>query len=276
MYFDDYNELNGNYIPYYNKKIRLEGDINFINNFNTWLNNISICDIEFNSRIDNLPNYIYNLIIEFCYNFNQQINNLPNNLLQLKLLSCYEFNKKVNLLPNIITNLVIDSNKFNNSLDRIKFINTTKIKLYFNNVFNKKVDNLPKTTRLFDLIVCSSFNQTIDNLPNNIDNIIIVCISFNQKIDNLPTNLKYFKLYSNVFKNKLNKLHNVVFNTNIDLNGMYLSSTIKTLTYDSNILISNLPSTIKTLTIQSEYKKQLDMLPEGIEKLYLHCNKFYK
>ena len=92
-------------------------------------------------------------------------------------------------------NTIIIKPSFNNNIDLIKF-NDNIISLVFSK-FNT-IDNCIKrinNNKYFNIQTykCSQFNLSVDNLPQNLQNIIFG-YHFNQTVDNLPQNLQNLTL----------------------------------------------------------------------------------
>lgn len=102
---------------------------------------------------------------------------------------------------------------------------------------------------------CPSFNNPIDNLPDNIEFIIFPINSdFNQPINNLPSKLKHLELYDN-------------FNQPLD----NLPHGVKTLIINSyyNHPLDNLPESLENLEIRGEFNYSLNNLPRGLKTLII-------
>lgn len=133
-----------------------------------------IFGIEFNSKIDNLPNSIR--ILKFTDIFNQSIDKLPSSLLKLSL--SYYFNHKCDNLPETLVDLSIEE-KFTHLLNNLP---NKLLVLRINNCQIYKLFYLPNS--LTHLIIhtnnYSEFPfETIFNYPSSIIEIIygeIACL----------------------------------------------------------------------------------------------------
>lgn len=134
----------------------------------------------------------------------------------------------VNQIKNDTTHVRFRWN-FDKEIDLTNFNNL--IYIYFGNVFDQNVDNLP--SNLQKLEFGYEFNQNIDNLPPNLHTLKF-SKWFNQKVDNLPTKLKTLILPD-------------MFNQNLD----------------------KLPKTLEELCVGWRYKCTLDNLPPTLKKLVI-------
>lgn len=137
--------------------------------------------------------------------------------------------------------LLINSNDidFSNDLIIIYFMKKYK-KVVFGDKFNSPVNWLPEG--ITHLQFGKSFNQSLDNLPGTLKELIIASqeiawCKFNKPLDNLPIGLEHLTL-----------------------------RIVENYTYP----INNLPSTIKTLSfICKDYHHPINNLPEGLEELII-------
>lgn len=137
-----------------NKNISIPIDIVSNNITEIYFKNIYGC-LNYTNSIDNLKNKENIKIIRINVHFNNSLDNLPINLEEL-----------------IIRNVYNDSK-------------------YKNNIFNKPLNNLPKTLK--KLSISGNFSQPLDLLP---EGLIMLKIpeNYNLKLDDLPISLKYLEL----------------------------------------------------------------------------------
>jgi hypothetical protein len=102
-----------------------------------------------------------------------------------------------------ITEIVIQSYKFNQSLERLPK-NLKKLKLICA-TFNQSLDQLPTSLEYLQ-INSLNFNQNLLNLPNSLKVLILNCSNFNQHLDYLPIQLEIFVISSDNFTYPLNNL----------------------------------------------------------------------
>ena len=105
------------------------------------------------------------------------------------------------------------------------------------------------------IIFLDTFNEPIDNLPDNIEEIIFGN-DFNQSVNNLPINLK--KIY---FADK--------FNQSLDLLPNGLEEIEFSPDSEFQQLLDNLPNSLKVLKFGFNYNRPLENLPEGLKILQL-------
>ena len=96
--------------------------------------------------------------------------------------------------------------------------------------FNQPVDNLPENIYKIRFGFC--FNQPVDNLPKKLTQLTFG-YKFNKPVDNLPKNLKYL-----TFNNEFNQPVDNLPNNLIEL----------TFGYSFNQSVDNLPNNLKYLT----------------------------
>ncbi len=130
------------------------------------IKNDKINNINYTHKLDNLPNKLIRLNIEFGYNL--PIENLPNSLKYLSIKKY--FNQIVDNLP-----------------DGLEYLN-------LGDDFNQPINNLPSSLKI--LILGRSFCQTINNLPNGLKKLEINNI-YKQHIQNLP-NLEDLQLFCHI------------------------------------------------------------------------------
>lgn len=238
-----------------------------INNLNYGLSSLSIIEdkIEFNKTIDNLPISLIKIELLFCYDFNQKIDNLPLKLNKLLILS-NNFNKKINKLPNSLKYISLSCRVFNKSIENLYFKNENIFLSLYSRYFNNNYNNLINKIKIIDFSF-EVFNQPIDNIPNSINMLSISLNNFNQSLNNLPQSIIKLIFRSSIFNKNLNKISCKKLTTNVNLNVIKLSSSVKVLTYDSKEVITNLPNSIDTLIIQSNYLHSLELIPEGIKTI---------
>lgn len=161
---------------------------------------------DFNKSIDCLNNVdIKTIIFSKFSEFNQPIDNLPYNLINLTMGWC--FNQKINNSQNTFSRA---KNKFINKKNKSWLIkscylpNSLKSLNFFKDlsVFNQEIDILP--SNLENLVLSSYFNLSVNNLPNNLKYLSLGS-NFNlSKINNLPLKLKYLDIYrcKNIYEYK--------------------------------------------------------------------------
>ena len=168
----------------------------------------------FNQPVDALPPTITHLTFNMYSIFNHTISNIPTSITHLSLGQA--FNQPVDNIPSSITHLTIGI-LFNQSISNlpssIQYL-TLGCDLPISNLpfsirnltlfwyFNHPVDALPYsiTHLTFD---DGAFNQPIDLLPSSITHLTFGHYSmFNQSLNNLPINLEYIEL-SPMYKNKI-------------------------------------------------------------------------
>lgn len=128
--------------------------------------------------------------------------------------------------------------------------------LIFNN--NEPLNNYIDILNKYKIIYFGNiFNQELSNIPENIETIIFSEDSiFNQEIKNLHSNLK--------------KIH---FGNNFIKSLDYLPDSLEEIIFNSESLfdsdLSNLPKSIKKIILGYKYSKSLNYLPSGLEYLKL-------
>ena len=173
-------------------------------------------DSFYNYPLDNLPDGLKVLMTSSCYNY--PLDNLPNSLEYL-VCGCY-FNQPINNLPQSLKCLVLEKN-FNQPLnnlppnlkeliiccyfyfDRLKPSDLRRYSEYESNDNSPKSQKKPNNDEDIndeeqDYIFFdgdSMFNNSIDNLPDSIENLVISATNFYQPINKLPKNLKYFQYW---------------------------------------------------------------------------------
>lgn len=156
------------------------------------------------------------------------------------------------------------------------------VNLYFGEKFDQSIDNLPD--EIDTIFFGRYFNQKINKYPSQIKRIYFG-IHYNQYVDNLPNDLTHLKLGFD-FKKSVNHLPpNLVsletgysFNEYVDCLPCNLESLI--LGNNFNRPLDNLPLNLKVLhLIQSKYqdlsdnyfKQSINYLPDSIEVISMEC-----
>lgn len=179
------------------------------------LNKLYIDNYNFNKQI-NLPENLTNLTI-ISSHIGQII--FPQKLIYLKFISInYNNNRNQNMnLPNNITHLNIDINNSTYSLilpDSVKFLilgsHIKRIErippieyLYLNCNNIKILEELPDG--LIKLIMGTSFNSPLNDLPSSIKKLVILNKEFNKNIANLPDAIEELH-FNHFFSQKLTKI----------------------------------------------------------------------
>lgn len=133
--------------------------------------------------------------------------------------------------------------------------------LKFNiDTFNQSLNNL--TNNLVYLEVKSDeFNQPIDNLPITLEYLTIESNKFNQSLDLLPIALKYLCIESNEFSQPIN---------NLPINLEHLVLETRNFIHD----FTNLPSSLISLEVNVRCKNEkiydLTNLPHSLKSLYIN------
>lgn len=218
---------------------------------------------EFNQPLDFLPISLKKLIING--KFNQEINNLPPNLKKITI--CRKFNKTLINLPKSVEQLEL----FNDSAilpDHIKLliIRSKKVplnfprdveRIVFNSEFNQPVDHLfnDEMKNLKTVEFGYHFNQTIDNLPDSVEELIIHR-KFNQQIRKFPLNMK---------KLVFNTQEEIYFDLEILPKGLEVLS----LKCKEGQKLINFPPNLKILVIDSKKDCVIENLPDSLRILAL-------
>jgi len=129
--------------------------------------------------------------------------------------------------------------------------------------------NSPVTSELIErignpefLYFGKSFNQPLDDLPENIVSICLVeSIDFDHPLDNLPQKLNYLNIGGYYFNRPIDFLPP-------DLKDLYLPENF-------NQPLNNLPRSLEYLNCGVFFNQPLNNLPEGLKKLRL-CGLRYK
>lgn len=116
--------------------------------------------------------------------------------------------------------------------------------------FNNSLDKLPDTVTRIYFPIDSAFNQRVDNLPANLEE---MCFgdAFNQPIDLLPSKLKRLKLGRN-FNHKVDKLPD-------KLDSLFLEDTSP-----FNYPINNLPKNLTVFRVGNSFNQPIDNLPPNL------------
>ena len=119
------------------------------------------------------------------------------------------------------------------------------------------------------VMLCNSYNQLIDWLPNEITHLVIGT-DFNQPLKNLPASLKYLAFepdgyYAHIthFTNRLDNLPHGLEELQLAISGI------------NTYLGENLPPTLKKLVILGFDAKEninINNLPDGLEYLFIGAN----
>ncbi len=288
--------------------------------YNKKINKI-VFDHLFDISIDSLPDSIESIHFYPGSCFSQPINKLPRKLTELKLDTCNFFNSTINFencfelntltLPENFnkylnlseTNLeyLILPQKYNTTLDTNSLSKSIKHLLLESSIFNS--DLLINTSFLTDLnIVCTDFNQTLDNLPVTLKQLSLFSDRFNQPLDNLPNSIITMILHLENFTFTLDKLPEGLINLHVSLgnkNIQYLNNLPTTLeklvvnykeknhgmleylpcglkfleiTGEFNELLLNLPDSINYLDLPYCYNKPIYWLPNSLNCLSMSCN----
>jgi hypothetical protein len=267
-----YNGIDGkfDYLTQLDDSLIIDG--NKLNIYGVWINGI-------NDKINFLIlNYQIDILIIRNSYWNQPINNLPNRILSIKIYSDL-FNQPVCYLPSELKILCIKSDYLS---DADEHHNDDNI----GGMFDQDINNLPPN--LEELVISSKcFNKPIDNLPINLKRLYIEGCDgdFDQSVNNLPNNLKILLIGSPCFEQELNNLPEsleiLYIEFLIDLPDILenLPQGLKTLYYglgdfgnrDSiySYTVNNLPNNITNLYLGS-FNNTIDYLPDSIEKLYIY------
>lgn len=139
------------------------------------------------------------------------------------------------------------------------FINTSSCSII---TYNKLPIGL-KTLELYS----REFNNSLDNLPANLETLKLSCTKLFTSLEYLPYNLKTLYINSMNFNSSLDNLPP-------NLEELFLVITIKKLECETNNLLNNLPNSIKKLTLFITIKNPndlvIDKLPDNLE--YLSVN----
>ena len=135
-------------------------------------------------------------------------------------------------------------------------LKTKTLTLHF--YFNEELKDLPVDVKIIIFGKLSTFNQKVDNLPNNLTHLTFGS-TFNQIVDNLPKNLTHLT-FGHYFNQSVDNLPSSL--TYLTL-GMYF-----------NQKIDNLPNNLTHLTIGHCFSQSIDKLPKSIRKLgFYSCSK---
>lgn len=159
--------------------------------------------------------------------------------------------KKIYLYRELIT--ILD-NHIISQLDELE-----ELYIYMKN-FNSPIDNLPLGLKI--LLICSEkFNQSVNNLPENLQYLYINSSSFDANLDYLPSGLKVLSICSSNFSQELNNLPLGLEILHLNVN-LGLSSSF-----------DYLPESLVCLYLSGSYiKSKLSNLPVGLEVLYIETS----
>jgi len=167
---------------------------------------------KFNQPIDGkIPFGITHIIFECHFEIETSyIDNYPNNEFVENFEIAYppHFNQTVDNLPRTITHLIIgpkytadsvsyNPNKFNQPINNLP---DSLIELYLGEHFNYPIDMLPANLKY--LYVGESFNKSLKNLPSNLKKLVVN----HQSIDGVPDSIEELKIENNLYKYPIKKL----------------------------------------------------------------------
>lgn len=252
-------------------------------------------------KIDSLRDFLCSIKIDYhrtisikednYFNYHMKYFNANSNPLVETLITSYT---KSHYLPSTLKNLSVY--KTHNRDINFDISHTNINNLYIGDLFNKPIDNLPKSLTsivfhkdcwfnqsvddlpaqlkyltlgddfshpvdnlpisLLNLKIGSKFNHPVDNLPTNLKQLVLG-YSFNQPIDNLPPQLIHLALGSN-FNQPIDKLPSTLIY--LELNGNF------------NQPINNLPAGLLHLGLNGRFNQPIDNLPKDLEFLFLDSN----
>ena len=136
----------------------------------------NLFEIEFGSafiaKLDNLPNGLKILKLNFSHNFNFVLDNLPSGLEELYLSSSYS--QPLDFLPNGLKILYFNCNKtYNYNFDNLP---NSITKMYVSQYFIDKINNLPSNLEMIDFEIkqlISIKTKQINDICDNIESKII-------------------------------------------------------------------------------------------------------
>lgn len=226
-----------------------------IENFPDNLRSLELINVNITNPINKFPHKLEYLTIDL--EFNEKLIDMFKQCQTLKTLNVLFCKKKLINLPQSLQNLHLPRN-YNQPLDNLpklkKLVIGTdfnqlisglsdsleEITFYKTSIFDKNVDNLPKSLKILNLP--NFFNQPVDNLPNL--QILTLGNSFNQSIDNLPDSI-------------------VVLHLGHPLK--FVSRNIKCTRFLAlfDKKINKLPKSLKFLRLsKNSYKKNLNVIPK--------------
>ena len=174
-------------------------------------------------------------------------------------------NGKAKAIINKHTKLIFSNHAFVDSYHDIyvKKKNGVYLNHHQNNCngseFNKQIDNkLPNSIKYLD--VGNSFNQSVDNLGMNLEEIVFGR-AFNQPVDNLPFSIKSLT-FGHSFNHPINNIPNSI---------VYLSLA---LSKSFNNKLDDLPIGLETLIIGNGFNHDMNCLPKTLTYLKIH-SKYY-
>lgn len=149
-------------------------------------------------RIDNYASLVTLEIDNKNDSFDESLINLPPTI-QSIVLNSNKFNRTLNELPKSLLSLKIvysdpiTKSKFNQSVDNLP---DTLTSLYIDtDYFNQSLDYLPDGLQKLTINNNEHFNQPIDKLPKSLVSLgIRYCDEFNQSTNNLPENLQSLEI----------------------------------------------------------------------------------
>lgn len=251
-------------------------------------------------KIDSLRDYLCSIKIDYhqtikyddYFSYHMKYFNPIANPLVETLITTYT---KTHYLPPTLKNLSVFKNNLGINFD----ISHTNIKnLYIGDVFDKPIDNLPKSltslifyngcwfnhsvdnlpTQLKYLTLGDDFTHGIDNLPNSLLNLKIGN-KFNKPVDNLPPNLKQLVLgysFNQPVDNLPPQLVQLILGSGFNQPIDNLPSTLIYLELNGNFnqRVDRLPSGLLHLGLNGRFDKPINNLPKNLEFLFLDTN-FY-
>lgn len=240
----EYNEICGDIIPMSIQKLLIFNS-GIVNNLSLSINHLEISRC-ISKIVDNLScnlNYLQlgNIHSGITSTFNGKLNNLPNTIKQINIISC-RINKKITL-PEYIEKIIVNNFYLHYNKKKIPIsINILPAKLcyldlnrihFYNNNFNLKFNNLNKNLK--QLILRYKFNNIINNLPINTQNLLMHEYCFNKNIKNLPCSILNLTFERCSYMNKCIKFPHMINDLKLFVK--------------KECIIENLPISLKSLTI---------------------------
>lgn len=205
--------------------------------------------MDFNDSIDNLPDHIETLWINFISNNNTPIDKYPSSLKKIYYGVC--FKGFIKNLSDSITHIYLLCDMTN----PITFPSNLKF-LRFRHEYNYPLDNLPNSLEI--LHMPTYFKYKIYKFPKSLKEIEF-STDYNYLIDNLPDSVEIIKL-GYFFDREINKFP-------VLLKKIYFDDKF-------NEDINNLPDSVEELTIISQYDKEIKKFPNSLKILTI--NKSFK
>lgn len=206
---------------------------------------------HFNQCIDNLPNNLEKIYFEGF--FHSSIDNIPDNVVSLSFF-CYR-TQKINKLPKNLQYLHFSyGSKFNNDIPQCDNLKCLELGQHYKSKFtiNNKLEtlicyfdfkdkiNLPESLKSLALFHTNQY--LIDNLPNSIEELTFGWWWDDFNLDNLPNSIKKIDL------ERIDK------KVSLNLNNLPNSLEIIKLPRNFNDEILKIPSNLKIVYCQKEYK----------------------